>query len=218
MIVKNNLCVVRREHLSSGNVLVQLYVWIHVNYFSVSLVSEQKPRFTTACVYLEVWRIVGSTNSCFPVVVTQVCRFWEEFYFSLKNWFEILSFESVSIVDVTWDFSFFGWILDSEVNDGEPSSIEYFFLSFCKQVKELIFFAIGSGRGQWFGFIFGEVEFSLLDIFFFSKELFTGEYLSFGVIALDISKFTSYLSCLASSMSPRYMRSSLVICESRYSS
>lgn len=99
--------------------------------------------------------------------------------------FEVLCFQSMGVVNVSRDLSFFGRILNSEVNDSEPSSIEDFFLSFSEQVKELIFFTIGGGWGKGFGFIFGQVKFGLLDGFFFGEELIPGEDLGFGMISLS---------------------------------
>lgn len=77
----------------------------------------------------------------------------------------------MGIVDVAWDLSLFGWVLDSKVNDSEPSTVKYFFLSLRKEVQELVFFSIGSGWGQGFGFVFGQIDFGFLNGFLFSKEL-----------------------------------------------
>ena len=107
---------------------------------------------------------------------------------------------------------------DPEEDDGEPAAIEYFFLPFCEEVEEGVAFAIGDGGSEGLSLVLGEIELGLFDGSLFGDELFASEYFCFGMVALRGIGDTSSLSWRANSMSPRYIRSSLVMCESRYSS
>lgn len=103
-------------------------------------------------------------------------------------------------------------------DDGEPPAVENLLLPFGEQVQEGVDFAVGNGGGERFGLILGEVEFSILDGSLLGGELLPRENFGLGVVALGGDGSTSSLSWRASSMSPRYIRSSLVMWESRYSS
>ena len=130
MVVEHNLSIMRRMHLSSCYILVLLNIRVYIYYFSIPLISKQKTGLAASRVYFKVRTVVGGTYACLPVVVTEVSRFGDQFRFSLKNGSKIFCFEPVSIVDITRDLLFFAWDLNPEKDDSEPSSIEYFFLSF----------------------------------------------------------------------------------------
>ena len=112
----------------------------------------------------------------------------------------------------------FSWDFNSEKDDSQPAPVQDLFFSFGEEVEEGITDSFGSGGGQGLSFVLCEAEFGLFDGFFLGDELVSSEYLGFGVVSLSGGGVTSSLSCLASSMSPRYIISSLVMCESRYSS
>lgn len=101
MIVQHYLGIVGRKHLSPSHVLILLYVRIHIYHLSVSLVPEKETSFSTACIHFEVWTIVRGTNSCLPVVVAQISWFWDQLGLPFKDWPEIFSFQSMSIVNVS---------------------------------------------------------------------------------------------------------------------
>ena len=124
----------------------------------------------------------------------------------------------MSIVDVSRYLLLFAGNFHPQEDDGEPPPIQHFFLSLGQKVEEGIGKSFGGGGGKRLGFIFGETEFGLFNSFLFGDELIPGQNLGFGVITLNKRTGTSSLSWRASSISPRYMRSSLVMWESRYSS
>jgi hypothetical protein len=212
------LRVIWRKHFLSRHVFVELDAGVNVNHLPVPLVAEEQPGLSTARVNLEIGTVVGGAHSRFPVVVAQISRLWQQFHFSLKNGSEIFSLESMRIVDVARNLLLLAWNLHPQEDDGEPPPVEHLFLPFGKQVEEGVVFPIGDGGSQRLGFIFGEVELGLFDGPLLGDKLLPRQYFSFGVIALAHWMRTSSLSCLASSISPRYMRSSLVMWESRYSS
>ena len=117
----------------------------------------------------------------------------------------------MSVVNISRYLLFFAWNLNSQKDDGQPSTIEHFFLSLCQKVKKRITDSFRSGGSQRLCFIFSEAKFGLLDSFLFGDKLVSGENLCFRVIALNGYACTYYLSWRASSMSPKYIRSSLVI-------
>lgn len=211
MVVEHYLGVVWRKYLLSGHVFVQLYVWIHIYHLPVPLVPEKQPGLAASRVHLEVWTIVGCAYSRLPVVVAEVSGLWKKLHFSLENWPEILGFEAMGIVDIAGDLLLFAWDFHSEEDNGKPATVEYFLFSFCKQIEERIAFPVGDGGSQRLGFVFGEIEFCLFDGLLLRNELFPCQDFCLGVIALDSRMLTSSLSCLASSISPRYIRSSLVM-------
>ena len=49
----------------------------------------------------------------------------------------------MGIIDIAWDLRLFCWILNTQVDDSEPPSIEYFLLSVCEQLKKFVFFLLG---------------------------------------------------------------------------
>jgi hypothetical protein len=122
------------------------------------------------------------------------------------------------VIDVTGYLLLLAGDLDAEEDDGEPPAVEDLLLPFCEEVEEGIALAVGDGGCEGLGLVLGEVELGLLDGLLLGYELLAGEDLGLGVVSLGGGRRTSSLSWRASSMSPRYIRSSFVMCESRYSS
>lgn len=92
MIIEHNLRIIRRIDLSPGNIFIKLNVWIYIDDFSITLVSEQETWFTTSSIDLEVGGVVWCTYACLPIVIAEVGGFGDELDFALKDWLEVLGF------------------------------------------------------------------------------------------------------------------------------
>ena len=91
----------RGKDFCSSHILILLYVWIYVYHLSISLIPEKKPGFSTSSVHFEVWTVVGSTHSRFPVIVTQISRLGDQLCLSFENGSEILCFQTVGVVNIS---------------------------------------------------------------------------------------------------------------------
>ena len=101
MVKEDYLSVLRArlEFLPFGAVARVFFGWVHVYYFSVSLVSEQQTSIRVG-VYSEVGRVKQLSLLAVPVKVAQVSWLGPQFHFSLIDGSEVLGLESVSQVDV----------------------------------------------------------------------------------------------------------------------
>lgn len=131
MIIQHDLCVITWYYLCPFHILILLCVWVHVYYFPITLISKQKSWFTTTCVDFEIWAVIWCAYSCFPIVITQISWFWNQFLTSTEYRLEILSFESMSIIYIAWYLSFLLRVLHSEEDNSKPSTIKNPLLSFC---------------------------------------------------------------------------------------
>jgi hypothetical protein len=90
----------------------------------------------------------------------------------------------MSIIDISRNFSFFSWVFDPQIDDGQPPAVQDLLLPIGQQLEKLILFAIGSGRGKRLCFILGEVELGLLNGLLLGIELLSRQNLGLRVIAL----------------------------------
>lgn len=119
MVVKDDLSVVWREDFETFDTLlvVLLELRIHVDHFSITLVSEKQTALTASGIDFEVRGIVGSADACLPVVVAEVTWLRHEFHTPIEDWSEVFRFESMCVIDVAAHLCLFCWVFNPKEDD-----------------------------------------------------------------------------------------------------
>lgn len=74
MIIKYYLGIVTRNNFNSLYILVLFDIWVDINDFSISFISEKETWFTTAGIHFKVRAIIRCTDSSLPVIVAEISR------------------------------------------------------------------------------------------------------------------------------------------------
>jgi hypothetical protein len=106
----------REERGGRGACVQVVYLWIHVNHFSITFVLKQQSSLVI-CNHLKVRCGVGGGGLGLPVVKAEIRGAREEAFLALEVGLEILGFEAVCVVDVSADFLAFVVFISYE-NDG----------------------------------------------------------------------------------------------------
>ena len=138
MIEKDNLRIFFTFYLSaSANsiLLCRVQVWVHIDYLSVTTVSE-KETCVRVRVDFEIRRISVLNLLAFPRVITQICNLRLDLLSLRENEAEVFVFHTISQVNICTDLTFITLISD-EKNRGQ-STVPKTFFTLCKLLKESI--------------------------------------------------------------------------------
>ena len=92
MIIKNNLSIVTGFDFNALHVIFQLFIGVHVNLFTVPLVSEDEALLSITGVDFKVGGVVGVASIGAPVKITQVGGFGEKFLLAVEVEAEVFGF------------------------------------------------------------------------------------------------------------------------------
>lgn len=116
MIEKDNLRILFTFYLSaSANsiLLSRVQVWVHIDYLSVTTVSE-KETCVRVCVDFEIRRISVLDLLAFPRVITQICSLRLDLLSLRENEAEVFVFHTISKVNICTDLTLVSLISDEK--------------------------------------------------------------------------------------------------------